>query len=611
MSKAKSDYYTHFITTNSENPRQMWKSVNKILHRQKLKALPEHSSLDTLCSSFSKYFTDKIARIRSNFVINNNDYDFPEPPLSEKTLQSFTPATTNEVLIIIKKYPNKSCDLDPFPTLLLKSCIDQLIFPITTIINLSMQSGVVPQDFKQALVNPLIKKQTLCKDDLRNYRPISNLSFLSKILEKVVANRLHEHIYNHRLSNDLQSAYKRFHSTETALLKIHNDIVDNMDNGKVTALTLLDLSAAFDTIDHSILLQRLHRYFGISGPALRWFKSFLSDRYQSINISGTLSSPQHLPSGVPQGSVLGPVLFSLYTTSLSQVIANRNLSHHLYADDTQVYISLSQSNAQESLSTFSDCLTDILSWMESSKLKLNPDKTDLIIIGTKQQRNKVINHFPVKLLGSDTFPSDTVRNLGVIFDSDFNFRQHISQVCKSCFYHIRDLRRIRRHISTSTAKTISTALISSRLDYCNSLLNNIAKRDLAKLQRVQNCLARAVLRAPRFSPSLPLLKQLHWLPVSYRINFKLSTLAYRALSTQQPFYLASLLHLSNIPRQLRSSVSQQLIVPKTKLNLGKRAFSVAAPRVWNELPIALKTSETIAIFRKKLKTYLFQIAFPP
>ena len=133
---------------------------------------------------------------------------------------------------------------------------------------------------------------------------------------------------------------------------------------------------------------------------------------------------------------------------LSQVIANRNLSHHLYADDTQVYISLSQSNVQESLSTLSDCLTDILSWMESSKLKLNPDKTDLIIIGTKQQRNKVINHFPVKLLGSDTFPSDIVRNLGVVFDSDFNFRQHISQVCKSCFYHIR---RIRRHISISTA----------------------------------------------------------------------------------------------------------------------------------------------------------------
>ena len=190
-------------------------------------------------------------------MIYDNDYDFPEQQLSEKTLQCFTPATTNEVLIIIKKYPNKSCDLDPFPTILLKSCIDQLIFPITTIINLSMQSGVVPWDFKQALINPLIKKQTSSKNDLKNYRPISNLSFLSKILEKVVSKRLHEHIYNHHLSNDLQAAYKRFHSTETALLKIHNDIVDNMDNGKVTALTLLDLSDAFDTIDHLILLQRL------------------------------------------------------------------------------------------------------------------------------------------------------------------------------------------------------------------------------------------------------------------------------------------------------------------------------------------------------------------
>ena len=134
-------------------------------------------------------------------------------------------------------------------------------------------------------------------------------------------------------------------------------------------------------------------------------------------------------------------------------------------------------NQMQNKSALNYCLTDILFWMECSKLKLNPNKTDLIIIGTKQHRNMIIGHFPVKLLGSDTFPSDSVCNLGVVFDSDFNFRQHISQVCKSCFYHIRDLHRIRRHISLSTAKTISTALISIRLDYCNSLLNDMARRD--------------------------------------------------------------------------------------------------------------------------------------
>ena len=165
----------------------------------------------------------------------------------ENTMDQFAPTTTSEVRTIILKSTNASCDLDPFPTRLLKQCIDDLIVPITAIINLSMREGVVPPDFKQALVTPLIKKKTLCRNEFKNYRPISNLSFLSKILEKIVAKRLNAHIEEHLLSNHVQSAYKRFHSTETALLKIHNDIICNMDNGKVTALTLLDLSAAFDT----------------------------------------------------------------------------------------------------------------------------------------------------------------------------------------------------------------------------------------------------------------------------------------------------------------------------------------------------------------------------
>ena len=372
-----------------------------------------------------------------------------------------------------------------------------------------------------------------------------------------------------------------FHSTETALLKIHNDIICNMDNGKVTALTLLDLSAAFDTIDHSTLLERLRVHFGISGTVFQWFKSYISNRQQRVHIDGSRSCPQDLHFGVPQGSVLGPFLFCLYTTSISQLINTHDVSHHMYADDTQVYIELSQSDTHKSISSLSDCLTDISLWMKSSKLKLNSNKTEFIIIGTKQQRHKLSNHFPVKLLDNDISPSDSVRNLGVIFDSDFSFHKQISNICKSCFYHMRDLRRIRRHLPLSTAKTISNSLITSRLDYCNSLINNIAKKDLSKLQ------------------------------LNYRIKCKLSTLTYRALAIHQPPYLASLLHFSNIPRQLRSSTSQQLSIPRTKLNLGKSAFSVAAPIIWNELPTTLKSCESLASFRKNLKTYLFKIAFPP
>ena len=184
------------------------------------------------------------------------------------------------------------------------------------------------------------------------------------------------------------------------------------------------------------------------------------------------------------------------------------------------------------------------------------------------------------------WPKLAYANLGVIFDSDFSFHKHVSNI--------------------SIYASLAFTTYSSCLEYCNSLISNIAKQDLSRLQRVQNCLARVVLRAPRFSRSLPLLKQLHWLPVNYRIKSKLST-----LTIHQPPYLASLLHFSNIPRQLRSSTSQQLSIPRTKLNRGKRAFSVAAPMIWNELPTTLKSCESLASFRKNLKTYLFKIAFPP
>ena len=386
----------------------MWNSVNKILHREKSKPLLDHTSLDTLCSSF---FTDKITLIRSNFVTNNHSHNFPEPPHDEHIMNQFTPTTTSEVRSIILKSTNASCDIDPFPTRNIKHYIDDLIIPITAIINLSMQYGVVPHAFKKALVNPLIKKKTLCRIEFKNYRTIYNLSFLSKILERIVAKRLNAHIEEQLLSTKVQSAYNRFHSTETALLKIHNYIKCNMDYGKVTALTLLDMSPAFDTIDHSILFERL---YGLFGTVFQWFKSYISNSQQRVHIDGSLSCPNDLHFGVPQGSVLGPFLFCLYTTSISQIITNHDVSHHMYVVDTQVYIELSQSDTHKSLSSLSDCLTDISLWIKSSKLKLNSGKTEFIIIGTKQQRHKLSTHFPVNLLDNDITPSDSVRNLGVI-----------------------------------------------------------------------------------------------------------------------------------------------------------------------------------------------------
>ena len=189
------------------------------------------------------------------------------------------------------------------------------------------------------------------------------------------------------------------------------------------------------------------------------------------------------------------------------------MDHHLYADDTQIYISLTTPDACRSLNQLRDCLQDVSLSMKNSKLKLNANKTEFIIIGTVTQRAKLDGFFPTHILNQIVTPAPSVSNLGVNFDESLNFKQHISKTCRCCFYHICDLCCIRRFLSLSVAKTIATALVSSRLDYCNSLLYNTANKDIARLQGVQNCLARVVTHSPRFSSSVPLLKSLHWLPV--------------------------------------------------------------------------------------------------
>ena len=285
MTEAKSQYFSNLIDANSENPHRLWDTINNILHRTPAAALPESNNVKSLCEHFVKYFCDKIRTIRANFSNQVDDVPSVQKPKIRIKLFNLEPASEDEVRTIIMKSASKSCDLDPIPTNILKALLDILIKPITTITNLSLESGTFPLSFKEAHVTPLpclLKKSNLSVNNLKNYRPVSNLSFISKIIEKVVSNRLQAHINSNKLHNPMQSAYRKFHSTETALLRVHISV--SLDKGHVTALTLLDLSAAFDTIDHNTLTNRLAEWYGVSGIALSWFKSHLCGRYQKIKI---------------------------------------------------------------------------------------------------------------------------------------------------------------------------------------------------------------------------------------------------------------------------------------------------------------------------------------
>ena len=446
------------------------------------------------------------------------------------------------------------CIILPSPTFLLKECLDILLPSITKLVNCSLTEGAVPAGFKKAIVSPLIKKSSLPPDELKNYRPVSGLNFISKLVERVVVSQLNDHVTSNGLENVSQSAYKQGHSTETALLSIKNEVHLALARGEATAVVLLDQSAAFDTIDHSTLMECLSSWFGVGGVVLDWFRSYLSDRYQCIKIGSVLSDAKRLLYGVPQGSVLGPILFSLYTTPLSKVIQNHPGIHfHFYADDTQLYVHLTHKHATLGFERLKNCLDDVRKWFSVNKLKLNPDKTEFILFGSKNVRTKLGKFFPVNILGTLLSPAEAIRNLGVWFDSDFSFSCHVRNICKACFVHIRDLRRLRGYLTREAALLAANALVGSRLDYCNSLFRSLSALDLRRLQCVQNSLARIVANTTKYSHITPVRKSLHWLPIMHRSIFKVALLC-------KSFYIVAIQNTSNLSLNLDTVCTERVEV---------------------------------------------------
>ena len=287
----------------------------------------------------------------------------------------------------------KCCDLDPIPAYILKECKSTILPVLTNIVNMSLQSASMPAALKEAMIKPKLKKDNLDSEDYSNFRPISNLKVVSKIIEKAVSCQLSDYLRDNDLEESFQSACKRFHITETALLRVQNDILCEIDNQKCVVLLLLDMSAAFDTVDHELLLERMAKRYGVKGNALKWFRSYLQDRKQFVMIDGTKSKMKELRYGVPQGSVLGPILYLLYTSPIGDIIKRHGLNYHLYADDTQLYLSFKPTHAEQpgSIAKIEACVSEIDSWMVCNKLKLNRGKTELLILNARHRPPPLID----------------------------------------------------------------------------------------------------------------------------------------------------------------------------------------------------------------------------
>lgn len=467
----------------------------------------------------------------------------------------------------------------------------------------------MPSAYKGAHVKPLIKKQSLDKDIFKNFRPISNLAFISKVIEKVVCNQIKQHLTNCDLMELYQSAYRQFHGVETAVLKVQNDILVAIDKHLCVLLVLIDLSAAFDTIEYEVLFRRLCHHFGISGDVLAWIKDYLLDRTQRVVIGDSMSSPEHLKYGVPQGSILGPMLFTLYMAPLCDLLKKHGVQYHCYADDTQIYLSFEPQDVGIACQIIEKCLSEVRAWMALNCLCLNDSKTEVIVFGSKHNLAK----FPkISLSIGDATVSEVseVRNLGATMDSELKMTSQIAKTCKVAWFHLRKIKQIKAYMDPESLVILVHAYITSKIDFMNGLLYGVPEKYLNSIRRVQHAAARMLTGAKRQDHITPILKQLHWLPLQYRIMYKILLYVYKALHGKAPKYLKDMIRPVVKSRTLRSSSKPLLIIPKTRtVRHGDRAFSHAAPLLWNQLPLDIMRSETTDLFKKLLKTHLFKLAF--
>ena len=607
--------YSDMIEKNKDDPTTLFRVINKSLHRKQPSPLPSGLTNAQLAEKFSNFFAEKIEKIRGNIDVLQTDPVNDAPIIqnidTNVDLSEFKQLTENEVEKMVMEFPNKQCELDPLPLAMLKECLPVVLPHITKIVNLSLRLGDLPDKLKMAIIRPLLKKLGL-ETELKNYRPVSNLCFLSKLIEKIVAKQFVDHLVKHKLMDPLQSAYKKYHSTETALVKVQNDILIDIDNKNVSLLVLLDLSAAFDTIDHGILMKRLENNYGIKGTALKWFRSFITNRSQSVVIDDEISAAKTLKYGVPQGSVLGPLLFTAYMTPLKEVISKHGLKYHCYADDTQLYISFSPRSVEEeekAIDSLEKAIKDIKTFMISNKLKLNDDKTEVIFLGTRVRLDQ-IESTELTIGDSVIKPAEMVKNLGVMFDKNLSMDNQVKSVCKAGFYHIKNLWRIRKFLNVEEANVAAHAFVTSKLDYGNALLGGAPKYQVKKLQTVQNAAARVVTKTGKFDHISDKMRNLEWLPVGYRIKYKINLLTWKALNNMSPEYISDMISEREEGKDLRSGKTKVLNVPKSNLKtMGDKAFSVVAPKSWNLLPTKLRLNENLRSFKAGLKSLYLEDAY--
>lgn len=593
LKNAKKQYYERKVNEAGSNIKKKWEIVNSFLNRKGCL-----SSITTINYKNVKYDSPlEIAEAFSDYFFNTDvipDADY-QLPLSRLPQSFFLfPTTCQEVHDVIRNLNTTSAGPDGISPTNVKIIAHAVSDILSSIINLAFKTGIFPVELKSGKVVPVLKKGD--RTQIFNYRPICIIPFFSKVFEKLLENRLSKYLHKFQVLSLSQFGFRQDYSTELALLSLTEKLKRAIDKGLYAGSVFIDFTKAFDTINHYILFLKLEA-IGVTGPALMLIKNYLLNRSQVVSLSGFQSTPKVTNIGVPQGSILGPLLFIIYINDLpTSLTTSESL---LYADDTTI---INTDKCLRSLTQkLNNDLSSLTAWCFHNKLQINPTKTKFVVFHSHQREH---NHIPPIFINQFAIEADEEATfLGIQLDRNLKFLSHIALLRRKMAYGIRVLLKARDIFSQPTLLSLYYAFIHSHLNYCITSWGNTYSSHLVFLQTMQNQSIRILTHSHHRCNAIALLQANNILTVCDTFKYKLGILLYKQINNLLPVSIIPPSNLVNT-NLTRFAHNRNLILPRVQNNYGKQTIYFNGIHFWNTIPPAIKTSQSIGKFKKELKTFL-------
>lgn len=517
-------------------------------------------------------------------------------PNVEFKLQVVDPETIRNATVSLK---SNAYGLDKISLNMIKLCMPAILYHVTHILNCCIEVGYFPESWKTAIIKPIPKINL--PNSLRDLRPISLLPILSKILEKIIYWQIYQYFIKHNLFPKHQSGFRKGYGTTSALLNLTDNLIRASDKKQATVIISLDYSKAFDTIDHDLLCAKL-QYYGFDEISIQFFNSYLKGRYQQVVISERFSKVSPIISGVPQGSILGPLLFIIYTSDIFNHVEFSQLQ--TYADDSQISHHFDISRVNVTTNMINADLKSISAYSYYHNLKLNPDKSSAILFCPKNKRDDVKNQLNLQLNNTPLAFSNLSKNLGLLIDEDLRFSNHVSKLIQQAYMRLKLLFASRHILNVALKKKLCESLILPIFSYCNIVyfpcLDSINKN---RIQKIQNTCCRYIYNMKKFDHISSRFKQLMWLNMSNTVNYHLLVFVHKLLHTLTPDYLKEKLISRNDIHNVNIRCQNTLTMPQHVTAFFTRSFTFNAIKLYNSLNNNYK-SFSIHKFRKAVKLEL-------